>query len=84
MSRRLEDCTSHDWVKITTIHPDDADFVYELRITNINSGHFGANVESFRRQFASHMDSHTSGASHLLPSLVGRWRFTFSQGVTVS
>ena len=34
MSRRLEDCTSHDWVKITTIHPDDADFVFELRITD--------------------------------------------------
>ena len=50
MSRRSYDCTYHDWVKITTIHPDDADFVYELRITNINSAHFGTNMDSFRRK----------------------------------
>ena len=71
--RRLADCSTRDSDKLSTIQPDDSDFIYDLRIKNINAGYFD-NEEGFRHHNAIHLDSDLSSAmSH---TLIGRWRFT--------
>ena len=75
MTRRLAECSTWDWVKLSSLHPDDSDFIYELRIKNINAGYFDTDEEGFRHHFAIHLDSHLSSAMN--PTLIGRWRFTF-------
>ena len=81
MARRLVACTTRDMVKLSNLHPDDSDFVYEHRIKNINSGFFGQDEDGFRQHFAIHLDIHLSCT--LTPSLIGRWRFTFDQDSAV-
>ena len=81
MSKILDECVAKEWVKLSSLHEDDADMVYEVRIKNINRAYFGQDQESepeFRRHFARHLENHLHGIGTSPLILIGRWRYTFT------
>ena len=73
---RLSEAVRGDWVKLKSLHPEDTDFIYEIKISNFNKAQFSNDEKKLRRSMLTHVENFLTGYGPHAATVIGRWRFT--------